>query len=184
MTHRLLSRREVLTVLASTAALPLIPSFGGYRALAATNSTDADALALLDDLANNLLVLSPEAATSLGIDTGARAALRSQLGDRSAAGQRRVADQLRKDLARLNAFDASAASFAMRTSVEVVRSAYATSLDGFALPYGDITVGGWRNTPYVVIQNVGAYLDIPRFLDSDHRIETATDAEAYLTRMQ
>ena len=72
----------------------------------------------------------------------------------------------------------------LRTSFEVVRSAYATSLEGFALPYGDITVGGWRNTPYVVIQNVGAYLDIPRFLDSDHRIENATDAEAYLARLQ
>ena len=69
-------------------------------------------------------------------------------------------------------------------SVEVVRSAYATALAGFALPYGDITVGGWRNTPYVVIQNVGAYLDVPRFLDSDHPIENAADAEAYLARLQ
>jgi uncharacterized protein (DUF885 family) len=68
--------------------------------------------------------------------------------------------------------------------VEVVRSAYTTALEGFALPYGDITVGGWRNTPYVVIQNVGAYLDVPRFLDSDHRVENAADAEAYLARLQ
>ena len=37
-------------------------------------------------------------------------------------------------------------------------------------------MGSWRNTPYVVIQNVGAYLDIPRFLDSDHAIENAADA--------
>ncbi len=56
--------------------------------------------------------------------------------------------------------------------------------DGFALPYGDITVGSWRNTPYVVIQNVGAYLDLPRFLDSDHPIENAADADAYLARLQ
>ena len=183
MTHTILTRREVLAALASTAALPLLSALGSARALAAANSTDADALALLDDLANNLLVLFPEAATSLGIDTGARAALRSQLGDRSAAGQRRVADQLRADLARVNEFDAAGLSFANRTSLEVVRSAYTTSLEGFALPYGDITVGGWRNTPYVVIQNVGAYLDIPRFLDSDHRIENAADAEAYLERL-
>ena len=73
---------------------------------------------------------------------------------------------------------------ATRTSVEVVRSAYSTALEGMALPYGDITVGSWRNTPYVVIQNVGAYLDLPRFLDSDHSIETATDADAYLSRLQ
>ena len=84
-------------------------------------------------------------------------------------GQQRIAKQLRADLERVNAFDTSGLSHATRTSVEVVRSAYATALEGFALPYGDITVGGWRNTPYVVIQNVGAYLDVPRFLDSDHR---------------
>ena len=52
------------------------------------------------------------------------------------------------------------------------------------MPYGDVPVGGWRITPYVVIQNVGAYLDIPRFLDADHRIEQPADADAYLARLQ
>jgi uncharacterized protein (DUF885 family) len=147
-------------------------------------ASEADALALLDELAENLLRLLPESATSLGIDIGARAPLRSQLADRSAEGQQRIANQLRSDLERANAFDASRLTHAMRTSVEVVRSAYATALQGFALPYGDVPVGGWRITPYVVVQNVGAYLDVPRFLDSDHRIENASDAEAYLARMQ
>ena len=91
---------------------------------------------------------------------------------------------MRDDLERVNAIDTAPLSHATRTSVEVVRSAYATALEGFALPYGDITVGSWRNTPYVVIQNVGAYLDVPRFLDSDHPIENAADAEAYLARLQ
>ena len=64
------------------------------------------------------------------------------------------------------------------------KSAYRVALDGFALPYGDVAVGGWRNTPYVVIQNVGAYLDVPRFLDTDHPVENAADAEAYLARLE
>ena len=149
-----------------------------------SDTTDADARALLDRLAESLLRLSPESATSLGVDTGARAALRSQLTDRSAEGQRRIADQLRADLEQVNALDVSGLSHAARTSLEVVRSAYATALEGFALPYGDVAVGGWRNTPYVVIQNVGAYLDIPRFLDTEHRIENAADAAAYLERLQ
>ena len=53
------------------------------------------------------------------------------------------------------------------------------------LPYGDVPVTGdsWRKTPYVVLQNTGAYLDVPRFLDSEHTIETAADAEAYLARL-
>jgi uncharacterized protein (DUF885 family) len=180
----LLSRREAITALASAAALPLVFACGRDRAPAPPATSEADALALLDGVADGLLRLLPESATSLGIDIAARAALRSQLTDRSAEGQQRIAKQLRAALDQVTAFNTSGLSHAMRTSFEVVRSAYATSLEGFALPYGDITVGSWRNTPYVVIQNVGAYLDIPRFLDSDHRIETATDAEAYLARLQ
>ena len=91
---------------------------------------------------------------------------------------------MRQDLERAKAFDTSGLGHATRTSVEVVRSAYATASEGFALPYGDITVGSWRNTPYVVIQNVGAYLDLPRFLDSDHPVNDAADAEAYVARLQ
>jgi uncharacterized protein (DUF885 family) len=146
--------------------------------------TEADARALLDDIGNSLLRLVPETATSLGLDTGERAELRSQLTDRSAEGQQRIASQLRSDLERANGFDTSALPHAARTSLEVVRSAYATALEGFAMPYGDVPVGGWRITPYVVIQNVGAYLDVPRFLDAEHRIEQAADADGYLTRLQ
>src|SRR5215471_124093 len=180
----MLTRREALTALAAAAGLPLVAGCASRDAQTPPMSNDADALKLLDEVADTLLKLQPESATSLGVDTGARAALRSQLADRSADGQERLAKQIRTDMERVKAFETNGLSYAMRTSIEVVRSAYATALDGFALPYGDITVGGWRNTPYVVIQNVGAYLDIPRFLDADHRIENAEDAEAYLARLQ
>jgi uncharacterized protein (DUF885 family) len=149
-----------------------------------SGATQAEALALLDAIGNNLLRLAPESATSLGLDTGPRASLRSQLADRSAEGQEQIANQLRNDLQLVTAFNTSELSHAIRTSFEVVRSCYAKAIEGFALPYGDVAVGGWRNTPYVVIQNVGAYLDLPRFLDSDHPIENAGDAEAYLARLQ
>ena len=139
---------------------------------------------MLDRIGENFLTMFPESATSLGIDTGARAPLRSLLADRSANGQQRIADQVRQDLDHAKAISTDGLSHATRTSVEVVRSAYATALEGFALPYGDITVGNWRNTPYVVIQNVGAYLDVPRFLDSDHPVATVADADAYLARLQ
>jgi uncharacterized protein (DUF885 family) len=178
-----MNRREALVTLASAATSPL---YACSRRPSSNTSIDpeGDVLALVDRMAENLLRLSPESATSLGIDTGDRAALRSQLTDRSAAGQQRIASRVREDLERVRAIDTSPLTHATRTTVEVVRSAYATALAGFALPYGDITVGGWRNTPYVVIQNVGAYLDVPRFLDSDHPIENAADAEAYLARLQ
>jgi uncharacterized protein (DUF885 family) len=180
-----MSRRDALAALASTAVLPIASACRSERAVTpAATTTEADAGALLDELAEHLLRLSPESATSLGVDTGARALLRAQLTDRSASGRQRIAAQLETDLERANALNTSSLSHATRTSVAVVRSAYATALQGFALPYGDLAAGGWRNTPYVVIQNVGAYLDIPRFLDSDHQIENAADAEAYLARLQ
>jgi uncharacterized protein (DUF885 family) len=173
-----LSRREALAGIAATGALPLLSS----SALAAPAS-EAQAKALLGSIAENLLRLQPTQATSLGIDTGARAAYRTRLEDRSAAGQARIAATLTADLARAEAIDTSALSFPTRTSVDVVKSAYRTALQGFAQPYGDVAVGGWRNTPYVVIQNVGAYIDTPKFLDTDHPVETKADAEAYLSRL-
>jgi uncharacterized protein (DUF885 family) len=187
-----LSRRQAVAALSASVAFPLISACS--KAVApdaalpppppAIPATAPNASAILDSIAENLLRLSPEGATSLGIDKGEHAALRSQLGDRSAAGQQRVAETLRSDLARVNALDTAALDHSTRTSVEVVKSAYTTALEGFALPYGDVAVGGWRNTPYVVIQNVGAYLDVPRFLDSEHQINDAADAEAYLSRLQ
>jgi uncharacterized protein (DUF885 family) len=183
----MMNRREALAALASTAALPLLHGCGGQSTTPATTTAPtahADAVKLLDEIGENYLRFAPESATSLGIDTGARTALRSQLTDRSAEGQQKIAAQVRQDLDRAKAFDVSGLDHATRTSVDVVRSAYTIASEGLSLPYGDITVGSWRNTPYVVIQNVGAYLDIPRYLDSDHPIETAADAEAYLARMQ
>jgi uncharacterized protein (DUF885 family) len=181
-----MNRRELIAALAAATALPLLPACVRARAGAPAPPSPADdaALALLDDVGERLLRLFPENATQLGLDTGSRAGLRSQLSDRSAEGRQRIAARVRADLGRVDAVDTAGLSHGTRTSVEVVQSAYATALEGLALPYGDTTVGGWRNTPYTVIQNVGAYLDVPRMLDSDHPIESTADAEAYLARLQ
>ena len=178
MTLLSLSRRDALAGLAATGTLPLLST-----SALASPANEAQANALLGSIGENQLRLQPTQATSLGIDTGKRALYRTRLEDRSAAGQARIAATLKADLARAEAMDTSALPFPTRTSMEVVKSAYRTALDGFALPYGDVAVGGWRNTPYVVIQNVGAYIDTPKFLDTDHPIETRSDAEAYLTRL-
>ena len=176
------TRRETLAGIAATAAAPLLaratPAF-------ARPATDAQASALLNSFAGNLLRLYPEQATSLGVDKGARAPLRRLLQDRTPAGQHHIAQVIRADLARAEAIDTSALSFPVRTSVEVVKYAYKLRLEGFALPYGDgpVADNSWRNTPYVVIQNVGAYIDTPQFLDTDHLIESAADAESYLARL-
>ena len=178
-----LSRREAIGALSAGVAAVALPGCARNLSARPGLSSEADVTALLDSIGENLLAQSPESATSLGLDTGARALLRSRLADRSQTGQARLAATLRADLARAEAVDVTSLTHSTRTSVEVVRSAYRVALDGFALPYGDVAVGGWRNTPYAVIQNVGAYLDVPRFLDSDHPVKTAADAEAYLARL-
>jgi len=177
------SRREAVAAFAASTAFSFLPGCKVQSGKPGSAAGDAGASKLLDSIGENLLRSNPEQATSLGIDTGARAALRTQLGDRSTAGIQKLVATLKSDLARAEAVDTAALSFPVRTSVEVVRSAYQTALEGFALLYGDVAVGGWRNTPYVVIQNVGAYLDTPKFLDTDHPVENASDAEAYLTRL-
>lgn len=171
------TRRQLLLGTAATlAALPV-------RAFAA-GGTDATGEALLTRTAEGLLALSPEGATSLGIDKDARAGLKRRLSDRSPAGQRKVAAMLRTTLAEVAALDTSGLSPAMRTHVDVVQASFANALEGFGFGYGDVAVGGWRNSPYAVAQNVGAYLDVPRMLDSDHRIDGPDDGEAYLDRLE
>jgi uncharacterized protein (DUF885 family) len=193
LSHRRLSRREALAGFSVSALAPLLTTRSRHRGAPAAHAaaptdapartTEAEAAKLLDSIGENLLRLKPETATTLGLDRDAHAPLRSQLADRSGAGQQRISDTIRADLARTEAIDVAGLPHATRTTVEVVRRAYATALEGFALPYGDVALGGWRNTPYVVVQNVGAYLDVPRFLDAEHPIETAADAEAYLGRL-
>src|SRR3954452_23536809 len=138
----MITRRQTLGALSATAAFPLLAR--GAPAFAAPAS-EVQAKALLDSIGENLLRLSPESATSLGIDVGARAPMRYRLSDKSAAGQQRIAGVIKSDLARAEAIDTSGLSFPVRTSIEVVKSAYRTGLEGFALPYGDVPVGGWRN---------------------------------------
>nr|WP_294846586.1 DUF885 domain-containing protein [uncultured Sphingomonas sp.] len=185
-----LSRRQALTAFSAGTAAIALP--GCAQRLAAPASTapglpqpaaERIATLSLETMGNNLLRLSPEGATGLALDIGANADLRSKYTDKSQAGQDAVAAQLRADLAAADGIDTAALSHSTRTSVEVVKSAYRTALEGFAQPYGDVAAGGWRNTPYVVIQNVGAYLDMPRFLDTDHPVKNAADAEAYLSRL-
>jgi uncharacterized protein (DUF885 family) len=176
-----LDRRDFLLGTTAVGTLGLLPGCGGGT----TPATSPPALdSLLSETAETLLQLFPERATTLGLDTGARAALKSRLAVRSPEGQRRIADTLGELNTRLAAVDQNALDALQRIHVDTILTAFDQALEGFRLPYGDVAVGSWRNAPYVVIQNVGAYLDVPRFLDSEHQIKVAADAEAYLARME
>ncbi len=60
-----------------------------------------DAQALLAEIAEDILADYPENATSLGIDKGPRAGLKAPLSDRSAAGQKAIAERVAMRLARM-----------------------------------------------------------------------------------
>ncbi|MEQ1688734.1 MAG: DUF885 family protein, partial [Sphingopyxis sp.] len=134
-------------------------------------------------IADDWLSLNPESASSLGLDKDDRAALKARLGDRSPAGLDAIRAFLRTSLEQVAALDPSGWDEPTRITIDVTRTAFENGLAGMAFPYGDVAVGGWRNSPYTVAQNVGAYLDTPRMLDSDHQITNSADAEAYLARM-
>jgi uncharacterized protein (DUF885 family) len=164
-------------------------------ALAATQFTQAAAPAgdsaaekLVAEISEDLLADYPENATALGIDNAARAPLKSKLSDRSAAGQEALAKRVAKRLERLAAIDAAKLGAAARIDLDVVRTAHEFASEGFAFPYGDVALlnlnWSWRNAPYVVAQNTGAFLEIPGLLDEQHTVNSREDADAYLARME
>lgn len=180
-----LSRRSLLQTSAA-AALGSSLALKGCAKPAAINA-DAGALSALDDARELMLRAYPETPSSLGIDKGALASLKSQLTDRSIAGQDAIAKSVKAMSARLNAIDTTALSPEIALDVDVVGSVFDMGAEGFEFPYGDMALlnynWSYRNSPYAVAQNTGAFVEIPSFLESSHSIETAGDAEDYLKRM-
>ena len=179
-----ITRRQALSGLGATSALALTGCATTGRTGAVAQAQSMGVERLLEIVGYNLLEHEPERATSLGVDTGQHYDLRSKLEDQSIAGQEAYAATLRRDLELVRAVPRNGLDSENLTNLEVVESAYEVALDGFALPYGDTPVGNWRTAPYVVIQNVGQYLALPRFMQSDHKVENGNDADAYIERME
>ena len=145
---------------------------------------------LLAGIAEELLAEYPENATALGLDSGARAGLKSRLTDRSLAGQQAIAEaRCRRGWRSCRAIDAGHAR-RRRPDRPRRRRAPRTRSPSRAsrFPYGDVALST-RNGPTAtrlmsVAQNTGAFVEIPDFLDSNHAVESAADAEAYLARLE
>lgn len=137
--------------------------------------------ALLEQIFNETLDQSPEFVTALGLDSDARAQAKFRLSDASrAAGEKDkvlTADQLR----RLKAIDRSALSGLAAVNYDTVLFSLQNADEGNRrFNYG--SNGGGQ--PYVLSQLTGSYQGTPDFLGSTHVIETATDADAYLSRLE
>ncbi len=154
----------------------------------AKGSAKAQLDAFLERTTEALFREIPENATYRGVDTGARAPLRHLLTDRSDAGAAKRASAYSHRVAELKAIDRKALTGIDAVNYDVALEAHEEALQGSKFGYGDDLVmsaqWGENNSPYAVTQMTGAFQTIPDFLDSMHPIETASDAEAYLERVE
>ena len=174
----MLTRRDLLVTTAAFATLSALPAIAAKPSLKAA----------LDAAADGMMADYPENATFLGLDTGARAALRGKLTDRSIAGDAARAAACADRLKTLKAVDASGLQGIDRINLETVIYAHQLADDGYRrFKFGDNAVlnvwQGESNTAYAVSQASGFFATIPDFLNSMHPVENATDAEDYLSRL-
>ena len=179
----MLDRRRLL--LSSAAGLGLAvagPAIATASQTPAAGSGGAQVTALLDRMMQEFLAESPEFMTSLGLDSGPNAAVRSKLDDRSLAFVDRSFAAFRGYDIELKRIDRSALSGMDAVNYDTTRFILdgAAVADGF--DYGvQSPIGG--TSPYLVSQLTGSYSGIPQFLDTQHQVRTAEDAETYLARL-
>jgi uncharacterized protein (DUF885 family) len=174
-----MNRRDMMQAGAAAAALALLPPLGAARAQAATPTASAEdrrLAVLFDAMMAQMLDRSPETVTTLGLDKGARQAAKSRLDDRSLAAWQGDKKQTALWLARLKAIDPARLTGNNRWNHASVLFSTQVQAD----IYRDLPTVG---TPYAVSQLTGCYQTVPDFLDSQHGIDTAQDAQAYLARL-
>jgi uncharacterized protein (DUF885 family) len=184
------NRRETIAMLLATSALGgcATTEAGGTQDAVAAAGPDAipdnqalgQARALYDGLFERLLAANPSSATSLGLDTNARAALRAQLPSSAPDARFGFASDLAAAKVDIDGIDASTLAPNDRTYLDTLRWFADRATEITRTPYGGFT--GYP-IPYTLTQLTGSYQDVPDFLDSIHPLTTSADAEAYLSRM-
>ncbi|MFV0624262.1 DUF885 domain-containing protein [Sphingomonas sp. ac-8] len=176
-----MDRRSFLGSAGAATLAAAVPAAAQQRDTSHDAVPDARLRTLLDRFFYDRLAEDPEGATRLGLDTGARAALKSQLGDGSAAGIAADLARSKRELAELRKINPASLSASARLDYEVVAYQLQRSIaGGERFAYG-ASMG--RYAPYVLSQLTGAYRNVPDFLDSQHRIKDAADADAYVARL-
>jgi uncharacterized protein (DUF885 family) len=151
-----------------------------YVALAQADP-EAALAAMLDKFFNDEVDDSPERATSLGLDKGARAGLKARLTPRTAAEKAKRLGESKQRLAALKTIDRARLNAASQVNYDTVAYQLTTSIEGSTrFTFGD---AGGRYSPYVISQLTGSYQQVPDFLDGQHKISDAADADAYLSRL-
>ncbi len=156
---------------------------GTVRPVAAEQNADARLDNLLAAQFEQGLRDDPTRATSLGIDTGARSALRAQFPDWSPTARAERTRRIDTDLAAVRAIKGETLGDAARIAHDSAEFDLVTRqrLARFTYHSGGF---GHRPGPYGVTQLGGFYTGVSTFLDSQHPVATKADADAYMMRLQ
>ncbi|WP_372785683.1 hypothetical protein [Phenylobacterium sp.] len=133
-----LDRRSLL--LTAAAAGLVAAKAKGAAPKAAGAPGDAAINRYFDGLSEQILAAGPEGATSYGLDTGARVALKSKLSDASMAHVAADRALCRTGLTKLEAFPDAGLSAAARLNKAVVKYAFELGRDAAPFDYGDNTL--------------------------------------------
>jgi len=174
-----MDRRSFLATGASAAILPLAeaPAFGAVTSK--PGSGDARLNAAFDAIFQERVRNSPTLASSLGLDKGPNAALKSRFDtDPAPVARSKALARNRRAIVRLRAISPGTLSDAARLNREVVL---------YSLDTNTVAPSRWNidsaQRPYPITQQAGSYFSTPDFLNTTHTIDKAADAEAYLSRL-
>ena len=174
-----MDRRSFLATGATAALLPLteVPALAAVTAKA--GSGDARLNAAFDQIFEERVRNSPTLASSLGLDKGLNAALKSKFDtDPAPVARSKTLGRNRRAIAQLQAISPATLSDAAKLNREVVL---------YSLDNSTVAPSRWNidsaQRPYPIFQQGGSYFSIPDFLNSTHTIGDAADAEAYLSRL-
>ena len=174
-----MDRRSFLATGATAALLPLADTPAIAAVTSKAGSGDAKLNAAFDEIFQERVRNSPTLASSLGLDKGPNAALKSKFDtDPSPVARAKSLTRNRKAIARLRAISPAALSGAAKLNREVVL---------YSLETSTVAPSRWNidsaQRPYPITQQGGSYFSTPDFLNTSHTIDNAADAEAYLSRL-
>ena len=176
-----MDRRQFLATSSIAAATALVPTTvkAATQASAPPASGDASLNAIFEAIFQDRVKRYPEFATSLGLDKGENAHLKSELDVRPYPQARKEDLALaRKNLAEVKAVPPASLSDSAKLNRDVVVYQMETGL----IPAERFNIDSVQR-PYPIFQQGGVYFGTPDFLNTDHTIDNAADAEAYLSRL-
>ncbi|HET6941910.1 MAG TPA: DUF885 family protein, partial [Sphingomicrobium sp.] len=178
-----MDRRQFLSAGSAALSFAFVSGAGSSPALAlvqaGAGSGDAALNALFEKIFQDRVHRFPELASSLGLDKGENAHLKSELDVRPlAAARSEDLARLRAELALLQAVPTTGLSDAAKLNRDVIVYQIETNI----IPGAKFDIDSVQR-PYPIFQQGGTYFSTPDFLNTAHTIETAADAEAYLSRL-